>query len=58
MFVNIAGLSFSYRSRVILHDIHMNLNKGEVVSIVGPNGAGKTTLLKSMASILPHRRGR
>lgn len=57
MFVNIAGLSFSYRSRVILHDIHMNLNKGEVVSIVGPNGAGKTTLLKSMASILPAQKG-
>lgn len=35
----------------------MSLNKGEVASIVGPNGAGKTTLLKSMASILPPRKG-
>lgn len=57
MFVNIEGLSFGYRTTIILHEIEMGLNKGEVVSIVGPNGAGKTTLLKSVASILPLQKG-
>ncbi|WP_400163513.1 ABC transporter ATP-binding protein [Brevibacillus sp. TJ4] len=57
MFLEIAGLSFGYRSNMILRHIQMRLNKGEVVSIVGPNGAGKTTLLKSMASILPPQKG-
>lgn len=57
MFLNIKGLTFGYRSNLILRDIHMSLNKGEVASIVGPNGAGKTTLLKSMASILPLQKG-
>lgn len=53
MFVNIAGLSLGYGQQDVLRDIHMGLNKGEVVSIVGPNGVGKTSLLKSLASIIP-----
>ncbi|WP_194542657.1 ABC transporter ATP-binding protein [Paenibacillus sp. JZ16] len=57
MFLQITGLSFGYRSNSILRNIHMNLEKGRVVSIVGPNGAGKTTLLKSIASILPPKKG-
>ncbi|WP_245809651.1 ABC transporter ATP-binding protein [Cohnella massiliensis] len=57
MFVNVSGLSFKYRSNVILSDIQMSMKKEEVVSIVGPNGAGKTTLLKSICSILPPRKG-
>lgn len=57
MFLNIKGLTFGYRSNLILRDIHMSLNQGEVASIVGPNGAGKTTLLKSMASIFPLQKG-
>ncbi|MCT1402995.1 ABC transporter ATP-binding protein [Paenibacillus sp. p3-SID867] len=58
MFVKITDLSFGYHSNFILRGIRMSLEKGEVVSIVGPNGAGKTTLLKSIASILPPKKGK
>lgn len=56
--IKVTGLSFGYRSNPVLRNIHMQLNKGEVASIVGPNGAGKTTLLKSMANIFSPEKGR
>lgn len=55
MYFQVKGLSFSYGKKGILNDIHLSLNKGEVISIVGPNGAGKTTLLKCMAGIYQTR---
>jgi lipopolysaccharide export system ATP-binding protein len=37
------GISKSYNSRKVVDDIHIHINKGEIVGLFGPNGAGKTT---------------
>lgn len=58
MYMQVKDLSIKYGTKMILKQIQMNLQKGEVASIIGPNGAGKTTLLKSMASIIPVERAR
>lgn len=36
-------LSKSYKKRPVLHDVNLNVQRGEAVALLGPNGAGKTT---------------
>ena len=40
------GISKSFDSRVIMHDLDLVILRGDHLAIVGPNGAGKTTLIK------------
>lgn len=42
--LNMEGISVSIDEKEILHDINLNINKGEVHVLLGPNGAGKSTL--------------
>lgn len=50
--LEVRGLTVSYGSAYILHDVSLEARDSEIVSIVGPNGAGKTTLLRSLAGLL------
>ncbi len=43
--------STSFGSLQVLKGIDLEINKGEIVSIVGPSGAGKTTLLQIMGTL-------
>ncbi len=38
-----AGLQKSYGARMVVKDVHVAVQGGEVVGLLGPNGAGKTT---------------
>lgn len=46
MFLSIEGLAKSFGENEVLKNINVNVQKGEVVSIIGPSGSGKTTLLR------------
>ena len=46
--VSIRGVSKSFGDRTILHDIDLDVARGEVLVLVGPSGAGKTTLLRTI----------
>lgn len=43
--LEIKNLKKSYDGNTILQDINLNIEEGEIVSILGPSGCGKTTLL-------------
>lgn len=51
------NVSFSYGSMKAIDGVTIELNKGEIVSLVGPNGAGKSTLLKCIDRILKPQSG-
>ena len=50
--LTINKLSFNYAEFPVLKDVELEMELGEVLSIVGPNGSGKSTLLKCINRIL------
>ena len=42
----------SYKKRVVIRDVSMTLNRGEVVALLGPNGSGKTTSFYAIAGLV------
>lgn len=49
--IQLEGITKSFGSLQVLRGIDMQIQKGEVVSIIGPSGAGKTTLLQIMGTL-------
>jgi len=50
--ISIKQVSFSYGENLVLHNINLSVQEGEVVSLLGPNGSGKTTLIKLVSGVL------
>lgn len=49
--LTIKDLEVAYGDAVILRDIELEVNQGEIVALVGSNGAGKTTLLRTASGL-------
>lgn len=49
--IQLEGITKSFGPLQVLRGIDLNIDKGEIVSIVGPSGAGKTTLLQIMGTL-------
>ena len=47
----VAGLRKSFKKRIVIHDVSLELRRGEVVALLGPNGSGKTTTFYSIAGL-------
>jgi len=50
-------LNFSYGDLKVLWDIDLEVNKGEIVTVVGANGAGKSTTLKNISRLVAWESG-
>ncbi|MBY6006190.1 ABC transporter ATP-binding protein [Salipiger bermudensis] len=55
--LEVKNVDAGYGSTVILQDISLHVEPGEVVTIVGANGAGKTTLLRTISGLVKPRTG-
>ena len=49
--IHLENITKSFGNLQVLRGIDLEIEKGEIVSIVGPSGAGKTTLLQIMGTL-------
>ena len=52
MLLEVDHLTVCYDRAMLLNDIRMHVDTGELVSLVGPNGAGKSTLLRAITGLV------
>ena len=55
--LSVRGVSAGYEQMEILHDVSIDVQPGEIVTLIGPNGAGKSTLMKTVFGLLRPRQG-
>ncbi len=56
-YILIEDLEVKYGNKIVLENIYLEVNKGEIVCVVGPNGGGKTTLLKVILGLKDYSKG-
>ena len=49
--LEVKNLKKSFDDNVVLKDISLNVEKGEVLCIIGPSGSGKSTLLRCITKL-------
>ncbi len=50
--LEVSDLVSGYGQTEILHGISLNVDEGEIVTIIGPNGCGKSTLMKTVVGLV------
>ncbi|MEO0749885.1 MAG: LPS export ABC transporter ATP-binding protein [Pseudomonadota bacterium] len=54
----VSSIRKSYKKRVVIRDVSLTMQQGEVVALLGPNGSGKTTTFYAIAGLVQPEGGR
>lgn len=55
--VQVTALQQGYGQKIVLSDINLTLNSGQILALIGPSGAGKTTLIRTIMGMMRPRSG-
>ncbi len=55
--LKVSEIEVRYSGIPVIHNVSLEVNQGELISVVGANGAGKSTLLKAIAGALHPSKG-
>ena len=50
--LELKNISIKYDDKIVVNDISITVQEGEIIGIVGESGSGKSTLIKSIIGIL------
>src|ERR1700722_19379646 len=55
--LEVRGVGLSFSGIIALHNVSLDVARGEVLGLIGPNGAGKTTLFDVVSGLREPKRG-
>lgn len=55
--LQVNGVSHWFGKNRVLHDVNLEIGRGQIVALVGPSGCGKSTLLRAIVGTHPPREG-
>ncbi len=58
MQLRLENVGIQQKGRWILRDISLQIDAGQIITLIGPNGCGKTTLLRALLQLIPLTTGK
>ena len=55
--IKVRNLVVGFGERVVLNDLSIDIERGQILGFVGGSGSGKSVLLRTIIGLLPKRRG-
>lgn len=56
--IELNNVSFTYKNKIALDNVSINIKEGEAIAVIGPNGGGKSTFLKLLNAIVFPNKGK